>query len=100
MGVAYHTVYTPDGAAVNLFDRVTLGLISVTYPAGTTTGVAATIPVTFGEPIATPYWAQESKIESSTSIITGRTSMGFTLTITPGTTSTLGGGTISILVVS
>ena len=100
MGIAYHTTYSPDGAGLNLFDRAIVGTVTAVYGA-VTSGGTAVVAVTWSEPIPTPYWAGEAKIESSSSIITNKTSTGFTLTITPSpSTSTLAGGSIEILLVS
>ncbi len=100
MGIAYHTLYAPDGLALNLFDRANIGTVTATYGAGTTTGVATAVAVTWSEPISTPYWASDSKIEAGSSLITNRTSTGFTFTMTPNATATLTGGSVEILIVS
>jgi|SRR5580700_8542042 hypothetical protein len=100
MGVAYHTIYTPDGAPVNLFDRVIIGIVQAVYGAGTTTGVATSVAVTWSEPIATPYFVVDSKVEAGSTLITSKTATGFTFTMTPGATVTLAGGTVELLIVS
>lgn len=101
MGIAYHTLYSPDGAALNLFDRVVLGTVTATYGAGTTTGVSTAVAVTWSEPIATPYFAVASPIEDAAYFVSGRTNTGLTLTATPRVgTTTLAGGSVEILILS
>lgn len=101
MGIAYHTIYSPDGAALNLFDRATMGTVTATYGAGTTAGVATAVAVTWTEPVATPYCVLPSMVEDSSYFVTGKTTTGFTLTVSPRTALlTLAGGTVEILIVS
>jgi hypothetical protein len=97
MGIAYHTAYSPDGLAMQLFDRIVVGTVQAVYAAGTTTGVATAVAVTWSEPIATPYIAIASPVEASSVHFTSRTALGMTVNITPVVlTTTLAGGTIQI----
>lgn len=101
MGIAYHTLYAPDGVGLNLFDRVNFGTVTATYGAGTTTGLTTAVAVTWSEPIATPYFASVSPIEDASYYISGRTSTGLTLNAIPRVaTTTLVGGSVEILLVS
>lgn len=101
MGIAYHTMYAPDGTAMQLFDRVVVGTVTGTYAAGTTTGVATAVAVTWSEPIATPYMAFGSIGEAASVHFTSKTALGMTVNITPVVlTSTLAGGTFSALLMA
>lgn len=101
MGIAYHTLYAPDGAALNLFDRAILGTVTATYGAGTTTGVATAVAVTWSEPIVPTYFAAVSPIEDAAYYITGRTTTGLTLNAVPRVlATTLTGGSVEILLIS
>lgn len=100
MGVAYHTLYVPDGAAVNLFDRVVVGAYPVTYVGGSA-GVAVTTVVTFGGRVPTPYAAVVSSVEDSTYYVTSRTNTGCSLVISPRlAANSLAGGTVQLMIVS
>ena len=101
MGIAIHSLYSPDGTLLNLFDRGILGTVTATYGAGTTTGLATAVAVTWGEPIVTPYAAVASPIEASTIHFTSKTAIGMTVNVTPLlTTATLAGGSLEVLLVS
>jgi len=100
MGIAYHTLYAPDGAALNLFDRATFGTVTAVYGAGAT-GAATAVAVTWSEAIATPYYASVSPIEDASYFISGRTSTGLTLNAVPRVaTTSLAGGSVEILLIS
>jgi hypothetical protein len=100
MGIAYHNVYAPDGAALNLFDRVTLGTVTVTYPAATA-GASSTIVATWNEPIVTGYTALISPIEDCTYFISARTTTSCLLTVNARlATNTLSGGAVELLLIS
>lgn len=108
MGIAYHTTYSPDGAGMNLFDRVVLGTVTAVYPSGVSAGAASTLAVTWTEPVPTAYTALMSPIENSSYFITSKTTTGFTLNVVPTPTvagtvvsvGTLAGGSVEILLIS
>lgn len=101
MGIAYHTTYAPDGVTLNLFDRVVLGTVTATYLAVTATNTATTLAVSWTEPVPTPYCAIASPTEDATYFITGRTSVGFNLVVSPRQIlGTLAGGPVEILLIS
>jgi hypothetical protein len=97
MGIAYHTIHAPDGAGLNLFDRVTIGTVTAVYPSATA-GATSTLAVTWNEPVALTYTAIMSPIEDCTYFITNKTTVGFTLNVNPRlAANTLGGGSVEIL---
>ena len=101
MGVAYHTLYAPDGAPVNLFDRVVLGTITVTYAAAASSGASVATTVTWGEPILGPYAVFVSPTEDSTYFVTGKAATSLTLTMAPRLVSaSLTGGNVELLLIS
>lgn len=100
MGIAYHTIYTPDGAGTNLFDRVVVGSVTAVYPAATA-GATSTIAVTWGEPIPTPYAALISPIEDCTYFVSARTTVGCVLNVLPRlAANTLAGGSVELFILS
>jgi hypothetical protein len=100
VGIAYHTIHAPDGAGLNLFDRVTIGTITAVYPAAALT-VTSTLAVSWTEPVATPYTAIMSPIEDCTYFITNKTTVGFTLNVNARlATNTLAGGSVEILLLA
>jgi len=101
MGIPYHTTYSPDGAGLNLFDRVNLGTVTAVYGPGASAGATVTAAVTWSEPLALPYCAIPSLIEPSSYFITSRTTVGFSMVITPAlAAATLAGGSVEILLIS
>lgn len=101
MGISYHSLYTPDGAGVNLFDRLVAGTVTATYPSGASAGVASTVAVTWGEPVPTPYTVLVSPVEDSTYFITSKTATSCILNVAPRlAASTLAGGTVEVLLFS
>lgn len=100
MGVAYHSVYVPDGLGLNLSGVITMGTATATY-ASQSAGVTSTIAVTWTEPVVTPYCILPSMVEDATWFITSKTTLGFTLNIFPRlAANSLAGGTVEILVIS
>ena len=100
MGIAYHTIHAPDGAGLNLFDRVTIGTITAVYPSAATS-VTSTLAVTWSEPVATPYTVILSPIEDCTYFITNKTTVGFTLNVSPRlAANALAGGSVEILLLA
>lgn len=101
MGIAYHTLYTPDGAGTNLFDRITLGTVTAVYPAATATGALTTIAVSWTEPVPTPYTVLMSPVEDCTYFITSKTTVGFTLNLNSRLlTGTLTGASVECFILS
>jgi hypothetical protein len=100
MGISYKDVYSPDGAGMNLFDRVNIGTVTAIYPSAAT-AASATVTVTWGEPLMTPYFVIMSPIEDSTHFFTAKTALGCMLTVNARlATSTLAGGSVEILLIS
>jgi len=100
MGISYKDVYSPDGQGLNLFDRVNIGTVTVTCPAAATSA-AATVTVTWGEPLMTPYFVKASPIEDAVYYFTARTTLGCMMTVTSRlATNTLAGGQVEVLFIS
>lgn len=101
MGIAYHTMYAPDGAGLNLFDRVVTGTVTAVYAAGVSTGAASTVAVTWSEPIVTPYTVLMSPVEDCTYFVTAKTTVGFTLNVNSRlATGTLTGASVECFILS
>lgn len=101
MGIAYHTIYSPDGAGLNLFDRVVAGTVTAVYPTGATSGGAVTLAVSWSEPVVTPYTLLMSPIEDCTYFFTSKTAIGCVLNVNPRlATASLTGGSVEILILS
>lgn len=101
MGIAYHTQYSPDGAGLNLFDRVVTGTVTATYGAGASSGAASTVTVTWGEAVVTPYTVLMSPVEDCTYFFTSKTPTSCVLNVAPRlAASTLAGGVVEVLLVS
>lgn len=101
MGIAYHTMYAPDGTTPNLFDRLIVGNLTAVYPAGVSTGAASTVAVTWGEPVVTPYTVLMSPVEDCTYFVTSKTTVGFTLNVNSRlATGTLTGASVEIFILS
>lgn len=101
MGIAFHTMYSPDGAGLNLFDRAVVGTLTAVYPVGVSAGATSTIAVTWTEPVVTPYAVVMSPIEDSTCFFTSKTTVGFTLNVAPRlATATLAGGSVELIILS
>lgn len=99
MGIAFQDIYVADGLGFTLFDRINAGVVQATYGAGTTTGLATAVAVTWAEPIATPYNPIASPVEACTVHFTSKTTIGMTVNITPLlSTATLVGGTVPIVI--
>lgn len=101
MGISYHSIYAPDGAGLNLSDRVVAGTVTAVYTLGASAGAASTIAVTWAEPIPTPYAVVMSPVEDSTYFISAKTTVGFTLNVAPRlAASTLAGGSVELIILS
>lgn len=101
MGVAYHTAYAPDGATVNLFDRIVIGTVTAVYGAGVSTGAAVTVALTWGEAVVSNYTLLLSPIEDSTHFFTSKTATGAVLNVSSRlATGTLTGGSVEVLLLS
>lgn len=101
MGIAYHTIYAPDGAGLNLFDRVVAGTVTAVYPAGTSTGATSVIAVVWNEPVITPYTVLMSPVEDCTYFVTAKTTVGCTLNLNPRlATGTLTGASVECFILS
>lgn len=101
MGIAYHSIYSPDGAGLNLFDRAVVGTLTAVYTVGASAGAASTIAVAWTEPVPTPYAVVMSPVEDSTYFITAKTTVGFTLNVAPRlAASTLAGGSVELIILS
>lgn len=101
MGIAYHTLYTPDGAGVNLSGQVDIGTVTATYPATTTTGASTAVTLTWNEPIPTPYVALATPVEASAIYFTSPTTKSVVMNVIPLLgTATLNGGTTEVLLLS
>jgi hypothetical protein len=100
VGVAYHTLYTPDGAGVNLADRIVIGSVTVTYASGSA-GAAVTTAVSWAGRIPTPYTLLMSCVEDCTYYATSRTYTSLSLVVAPRlAANSLAGGTVELLFIS
>lgn len=97
MGIAVHTIYSPDGLTLNAADKAYLGTVSVTY-ASTSGTATATAAVTWVEPIPTPYCAVPCMKEQANFWFTSMTNTGFTFNIAG--LASLSGATIEVALFS
>jgi hypothetical protein len=101
VGISYHSAYAPDGAALNLFDRVVIGTVTATYGAGVSTGASVVTTLTWTEPVASTYTIIVSPIEDSTSFFTAKTQLSAVMTMNSRlATGTLTGGPVEVLILT
>lgn len=100
MGIAYHTLYAPDGVGLNLFDRAIVGTVTAIYPS-VGAGSLSSVAVSWTEPVITPYALVMSPIEDCTYYFTNKTALGCTLNVLPRlAANTLSGGSVEIIMQS
>jgi len=101
MGQDVHTVESPTGFQLALQDRIVIGnLPNVATAAGGSAG--ATVTKTFtGLRLPANYSVQVSASQACDCSVSGKSSTGFTVTLTPPQTSiTLAAGTIDVTVIA
>ena len=99
MPIPIHAIEFADGGAPSLSDKaVAAVLVGVANAAGGGAGAAVTTAVSFGSQLPPNYTVHVTPSQPAMVSVTGKTSTGFNVVLTPLATVTLSAGTFDVIV--